>query len=474
MLRLSFTKTPFPTKRQHTYEAFTFMRAGARLQAAKTLLEKILATPAPADSVVTGYFRQCRYMGSTDRRVISEAVYQILRRYEELSWYLQGVPAHKADWGRLLVLAYAHKIQNLSLSQIEALCQKENHDRDHENNKFDLTPLSPMEKLLLTQMDQLKPEAMPLPIRLNISEWLLPRLQNAFGDQLEAAIEALNQPAPLDLRVNTLQATREAVLMQLQAEGFEATATPWSPVGIRLVERRPLSGHDLWKRGDIEVQDEGSQLLALLADAQSGMAVVDFCAGAGGKTLAMAATMQNKGRIVATDVAAWRLTRSRERLRRAGVNNVEFRGLEEEATIKWLKRQAGRFHRVLVDAPCSGSGTWRRNPDLKRRFCENDLFELVAKQQQILSRAAALVKPAKENAPGGRLIYATCSLFEEENVSQVEKFLEAHPNFRLVPIGEIWNSVLGSSCPLNNDMLQLTPHAHSVDGFFIAVMERLG
>eukprot|EP00457_Paulinella_chromatophora_P008254 gb/GEZN01008285.1/.p1 GENE.gb/GEZN01008285.1/~~gb/GEZN01008285.1/.p1 ORF type:complete len:447 (+),score=30.66 gb/GEZN01008285.1/:101-1441(+) len=445
------------------------MRQGARLQTAVTLLEKILATSSPADRVVRGYFRQCRYMGSTDRRVISETVYQILRRYEELAWYLQGIHPNKSEWGRLLVLAHAHKIQDLTIPQIQALCHKAG-----QGDKFDLHPLSPLENMLLKEMDRLKPEAMPLPVRLNIPAWVLPRLQTAFGDHLEEAIQALNQPAPLDLRVNTLKTTRQAVWTQLKAEGFEATPTPWSPVGIRLVERRPLSGHDLWKKGDIEVQDEGSQLLALLADAKSGMAVVDFCAGAGGKTLAMAATMQNKGRIVATDVAAWRLARSRERLRRAGVNNVEFRGLEEEATIKWLKRQAGRFDRVLVDAPCSGSGTWRRNPDLKRRLCETDLEELVVKQQQILTRAASLVKPAKDKNPGGRLIYATCSLFDEENWSQVQKFLETHPNFYLLPIGDIWSSILGTLCPVKEDMLQLTPHAHAVDCFFIAVMERAG
>jgi 16S rRNA (cytosine967-C5)-methyltransferase len=437
------------------------MRQGARLQAAITLLDKILASSAPADTVVTGYFRQCRYMGSGDRRDISQTVYQILRRYEELAWYLQSVPANKPGWERLLVLAYAHKIQNLSIPEIQALCQREGQE-----DKFDPAPLSPLEHMLLKEMDRLKPETMPQAVRLNIPPWVVPHLEATFGDELDAAIQALNQPAPLDLRVNTLKTTREAVLMQLQAEGFEATPTPWSPIGIRLIERRPLSGHDLWKQGDIEVQDEGSQLLALLADARSGMAVIDYCAGAGGKTLAMAATMQNKGRIVATDVAGWRLDRSRERLRRAGVNNVEFRSLEEEATTKWLKRQTARFDRVLVDAPCSGSGTWRRNPDLKRRFCQQDLEELVVKQQQILARAAPLVKE------GGRLIYATCSLFGEENTSQIQKFLEIHPDFRLIPIGEIWTSVLGTTCPMVGDTLQLTPHRHAVDGFFIAVMER--
>jgi 16S rRNA (cytosine967-C5)-methyltransferase len=439
------------------------MKQGALFQAAITLLTEILGSAAPADRVVTGYFRQCRYMGSTDRRVISEIIYQILRRYEELAWYLQGIPIHPSTWGRLLVLVYAHKIQNLSVPQIEDLCQKEGQE-----DKFCLAPLSSIEQLLLKGIERRESEPMPLSVRLNIPAWIFPRLEDTFGNQLEDAAKALNQPAPLDLRVNTLKTTRDNVLRQLQGEGFDAKPTPWSPVGIRLVERRPLSGHNLWKRGDIEVQDEGSQLLALLTDTKPGMAVIDFCAGAGGKTLAMAATMQNRGRIVATDVALWRLNRSRERLRRAGANNVEFRALDQEGTVKWLKRQAGRFDRVLVDVPCSGSGTWRRNPDLKHRFSEQDLAEIIVKQNQILKQASLLVKS------GGRLIYATCSLFAEENTSQIRRFLETQPDFRLIPIGDVWVSVLGTSCPVKEDTLQLTPHAHFVDGFFIAVMERIG
>lgn len=438
------------------------MKQSARLEAIIILVERILAGSTPADAIITAYFRQCRYMGSGDRRDISQTVYQVLRRYEELAWYLQNAPANKLGWGRLLVLTYIHKIQNLSVPEIQALCQGNGAD-----NKFDPAPLSTLEHMLLNDMGRLKPEAMPLAVRLNVPTWIVPYLEKTFGNQLEEAVYALNQPAPFDLRVNTLKTTREAILTQLQAEGFEAMPTPWSPIGIRLSKRRPLSGHDIWKKGSIEVQDEGSQLLALLADVKSGMAVIDFCAGAGGKTLAMAATMQNRGRIVATDVAGWRLDRARERLRRAGVNNVEFRGLEEEATAKWLKRQSGRFDRVFIDAPCSGSGTWRRNPDLKRRFSKQDLDELLVKQQQILKRAAPLVKE------GGRLIYATCSLFFEENISQIEKFLETHPDFRLVPIQEIWASVLDTPCPIASDTLQLTPHLHAVDGFFIAALERV-
>lgn len=436
------------------------MKEGARFQATIDLLDKILTSQAPADGVVTAYFRQAKYMGSNDRRVISELVYQILRRYEELIWYLQSVPLEKSNLGRFLVLAYAHQILNYSIAQIENLCQKDNH------NKFGIKDLSSLEYMLLNDMDRLKAQEMPVAVRLNVPAWILPLLETTFGYQLSDAVQALNQPAPLDLRINCLKTNRETVLTQLLAEGFKATPTPWSPIGIRLTERRPLSGHPLWKNGDIEVQDEGSQLLSLLTDTKPGMAVIDYCAGAGGKTLAMAANMENRGRIVATDVAEWRLKRARERLRRAGVNNVEFRTLDEESTHKWLKRQSGRFDRVLIDAPCSGSGTWRRNPDIKRRFTKEDLQELILKQQEILNRAAPLTKP------GGRLIYATCSLFKDENDNQITKFIAAHPNFHLIPISTIWEGVLGTTCPSPKDTLQLTPHLHNVDGFFMAVLER--
>jgi 16S rRNA (cytosine967-C5)-methyltransferase len=436
------------------------MKEGARFQAAIQILDNILASQNPADSIITAYFRQSRYMGSNDRRVISEMVYQILRRIEELKWYLQSIPLKDTGIGRLLILAYAYKILNFSVTQIEDLSHKSKQD-----NKFGIEPLNSIEYLLLKEMDNLNPQEMPLPVRLNIPEWLLPHLQITFGDQLTEAMQALNQPAPFDLRVNSLKANRETVLSTLMTEGFQAMPTPWSPLGIRMGERRPLSGHPLWKNGDIEVQDEGSQLLALLTDAKPGMAIIDYCAGAGGKTLAMAATMQNRGRIIATDVAEWRLKRARERLRRAGANNVEFRTLDE-STHKWLKRQAARFDRVLVDAPCSGSGTWRRNPDIKRRFSEKDFLDLVEKQQQILLRAAPLVKP------GGRLIYATCSLFCEENDNQISKFLNLNSQFHLIPVPTIWETVLGSTCPSQGEMLHLTPHQHQVDGFFMAIMER--
>ncbi|MBM3469039.1 MAG: RsmB/NOP family class I SAM-dependent RNA methyltransferase [Alphaproteobacteria bacterium] len=442
------------------------MKQGARFQAAIILLDKILGVTTPADQVITSYFRHNRYIGSGDRRTISEIVFQILRRYEELSWYISTVlqgSTHKGNTNkaRLLVLIYAHKIQNLTVQDIQALF----HFKSPED-KYGPPPLTTLEHMFLKESEKLTPDQMPVHARYNVPLWALPHLKMVFGEYIEEALPTLNQPAPLDLRVNTLKAARENVLAKLQEEGFNALPTPLSPIGIRLSERHPLANHPLWKDGHIEIQDEGSQLLALLADARPDMAVLDFCAGAGGKTLVMAATMHNKGRIVATDVALWRLNRSRERLRRAGVYNVEFRSLEDAQSGKWLKRQNQRFDRVLIDSPCSGSGTWRRNPDLKMRFKEEDLAELLIKQAHILERASPLVKP------GGRLVYATCSLFKEENQTQVENFLTHHPDFHLIPLTDIWTSVLKSPCPTNNTMLQLTPYEHHVDGFFVAVMER--
>ena len=253
---------------------------------------------------------------------------------------------------------------------------------------------------------------MPRAVANDLPDWLEPYLERVFGKSLEREMAALNAPAPIDLRVNLLKTDRETARRALAAEGVRAEPTPWSPLGLRLSERMPLSGLTAFKDGLVEVQDEGSQLAALLADARPGMRVVDFCAGAGGKTLALAAGMDNRGQLVACDVSARRLERAAQRLRRAGVSNVERRALASERD-KWVKRHAGGFDRVLVDAPCIGTGTWRRNPDAKWRSRPEDLAELIERQQQILRSAARLVRP------GGRLVYATCSLLREEDEAQV-------------------------------------------------------
>jgi 16S rRNA (cytosine967-C5)-methyltransferase len=280
---------------------------------------------------------------------------------------------------------------------------------------------------------------MPPAVRLEVPDWLAPRID-------AGELRALMEPASLDLRVNLLKGTREEAIAALAREGVTATPTPHSPWGLRIEGRRQITTGAAFRAGLVEIQDEGSQLVAALVDARPGSRVADMCAGAGGKTLAMAMTMQNRGQIVACDVSAARLDGAVRRLRRAGVHNVERHLLE--AGDKWIKRRAGSFDRVLVDAPCTGIGTWRRNPDARLRLTEADIAELLPKQAAILDQAASLVRI------GGRLVYATCSLLAEENEGQVIAFLSRRAAFAQV------------------DTLSLTPARHGTDGFFAAVLER--
>ena len=244
-----------------------------------------------------------------------------------------------------------------------------------------------------------------------------------------------------------------------------AEPTPWSPIGLRLNGRVPLGGLAAFKDGIVEVQDEGSQITALLVDARPAMRVVDFCAGAGGKSFALAAQMANRGKLVACDVSAHRLDQATGRLRRGGVGNVERRALTSERD-KWVKRHAGGFDRVLVDAPCLGIGAWRRNPGDKWRVTEADLADLIVRQQEILGSAARLVRP------GGRLVYATCSLLHEENEAQAEALLAALPEFSVVPAAQVWHETIGGTAPGGERYLRLTPARHGTDGFFVAIFER--
>lgn len=433
------------------------MTPGARIQTAIDLLAEILSTTIPADQAMTQCFRQRRYIGSHDRREIAEMVYQILRQRLSLTWGLQQLGLDASS--RHLVWYYCLQTLKYTPAQMMQLFSGE---------QYHPSALSHKEQSDMVIMQNIPMAQMPSSVRLNIPAWIFPYFERAFGGRIEAEIGAMNAQAPLDLRVNTLKATRDAVLKILAQDEIPAVPTPYSPWGIRLGNRRPLGQHRLWHEGLIEVQDEGSQLIALLTDAQSGAHVMDFCAGAGGKTLALAAQMDNKGRLVASDVVAWRLEKSRQRLRRAGVHNVENRVLDASVG-KWLKRQAAKFDRVLVDAPCSGTGTWRRNPDLKWRTTEADLQEVLVKQQEILRQAAPLVKI------GGRLIYATCSVLVEENADQVTKFLKDYPQFTLKPISEVWADVLTTPYPFSafgNRMMQLSPQQHATDGFFMAVLER--
>lgn len=293
---------------------------------------------------------------------------------------------------------------------------------------------------------------------------MVERLQRQLPDEEILALgRALQQPAPLDLRVNTLRAQRDAVLATLRAEGLKAEATPYSPLGIRLQGRPALARHPLFLDGSIEVQDEGSQLLGFLLAPRRHELVVDFCAGAGGKTLMLGAMMNSQGRLYAFDVSATRLARLKPRLGRSGLSNLHPHAIANENDTK-VKRLAGKIDRVLVDAPCSGLGTLRRNPDLKWRQSPESLAELAAKQARILEAAAGLVKA------GGRLVYATCSLLDAENQDVVTAFLDRHPEFSLYPAGAALQEQR-IAWP-DEPVLRLHPHIHGTDGFFAAVLVR--
>jgi len=425
----------------------------ARISSAIELIAAIDAAPRkPADAIANEFFRNRRFIGSGDRRAVSERVWTMLRTRKRLAWWLETAGMRVNP--RMLVAA-SLLTDSWSLSGVvQNFC----------GGQFGATPLNPGEQHALAQIEgkTLDDPNMPEAVRLEVPDWCVPHLRARFGDTLEAEMAAMDLPATLDLRVNLLRGTRQDAISALAAETIEAKPTPLSPWGLRIEGRRPVSTGKAFQSGLVEIQDEGSQLVAALVGAKPDMRVVDWCAGAGGKTLALAMTMENRGHIAACDVSEHRLDGAVRRLRRAGVHNVE-RHLVEPGD-KWAKRRAGTFDRVLVDAPCTGTGTWRRNPDARLRLAQNDLDELVPKQAMILATASRLVKP------GGRLIYATCSVLLEENERQIEAFLAAHADFRVIPLAEAWT--LPGDPPGQGAYLSLTPRTHHTDGFFTAVLER--
>jgi len=456
------------------------MQSPAQIQAAIDICQNIFDQKnIPADKLLSAYFRERRYIGSKDKRAIATCMYSALRRvprYIRLSGYN----------ARLLMLMVLKDENHLTISDLREI--------------FNGNAYSP-DSLTKQEMCQLEaPEVLTKAEELAISKELYPFFLESFPIKTceELAVSYLTE-GTFDVRVNTLKSTREAVLVLLTADGYEVTATALSPIGIRFNKRQALEGHPLFKEGVIEVQDEGSQLIALSCEASSKMTVLDYCAGAGGKTLALAAAMQNKGQLFACDIHDWRLKRARERIRRADVHNVRCQQADDS---KFLKRHQKFFDRVLVDAPCSGTGTWRRNPDMKFKTTSTDIAELQAVQRSILTKAAPLVRS------GGWLIYATCSVFKAENQDQISWFLESYPEFKLItedPLLECVtgqeNEVIGSQQeaptppekPLSRAVfyenlhkktaqdreadvhpygVQLLPHLHATDGFFISILRR--
>lgn len=398
------------------------MTPAGQTAAAIELVGLILELRRAADAVANDYFRGRRFIGSGDRRAVSDRAWRVLRTYRRLSWWLHGEPTP-----RLLVAA--------------SLLLDDGSLADFSGGRFAPAPLVPSEQAVLRRLKgrTLDHPSMPDAVGLEVPDWLGARID-------PAELRALLEPASLDLRVNLLKVTRDEARAALAAEGLEAVPTPLSAWGLRIEGRRQVTTGAAFREGLVEIQDEGSQMVAALVGARPGMRVADLCAGAGGKTLAMAMTMENRGQLVACDVSAVRLDGAVRRLRRAGVHNVERHLLEPGD--KWIKRRAASFDRVLVDAPCTGTGTWRRNPDARLRLTEADLAELLPKQAAVLDQAASLVRKA------GRLVYATCSLLSEENEDQVTAFVSRHPGFTQM------------------DVLTLTPARHGTDGFFAAVLER--
>ena len=434
------------------------MTPGARVAATIELLDDIVShADRPADAVANAFFRARRFIGGGDRRAVSERVWGILRRWAQLWWWLERTRHPALAHGvaaRAIVTADLLLSEGLSLTDLQAT---------FDGGRYRPAPLEDAELRALRQLEghSLSHPEQPDWVRLNVQEWLVPHLKEAYGEAWGREIAALDVPPPVDLRVNRLKATPEQARAALQREGIETEPMRLSADGLRLRKRLSVVAGDAFQNGLIEIQDEGSQLVAALVDARPGMQVADYCAGAGGKTLAIAAGMNNKGRVVALDVLETRLDRSAQRLRRAGAHNVERRPLSPDNR-KWLKRQAGNFDRVLVDAPCTGTGTWRRNPDGRWTVRPQDLEELVPKQAEILDAAARLVKP------GGALVYATCSVLPAENERQIEAFLERHPDFALAPVQEVL-PVEGIG---NGPYLRLSPLKHGTDGFFAARLLR--
>jgi 16S rRNA (cytosine967-C5)-methyltransferase len=406
---------------------------------AEEVLREILRFTGPADGTLSRYFRDHPKLGSRERGVIAEAVYGLLRNksvYTNFSESGIGSPMRRLT---LLGLTDAVGIDSLG-------------------------GLSEEETSWLTRVMDIDRSLLPAALRANLPQWLYEKLVARDGEESTLQLaEALNRPAPLDLRVNALKAAREEVIAALAEAPIAAEPTPYAPFGIRVQKKPALQNLPLFKNGSIEVQDEGSQLLAQVVGAKRGEMVVDFCAGAGGKTLALGANMRNTGRLYAFDVSDKRLAKLKPRLARSGLSNVHPVLIAHENDAK-IKRLAGKIDRVLVDAPCSGLGTLRRNPDVKWRQTPQSLAELNIKQAAILDGAARLVKP------GGRLVYATCSLLDEENEAIVSQFLASHNEFALVPMRDILAEQKINL--IMDEYLKLVPQTHHTDGFFAAVLER--
>ena len=424
------------------------MRVGAKIQSVIMMLDIFFESATPFDIVMAKFFKNNKWIGGHDRREIAEFSYAVFRNYERIKFLTSKITEH---FGRFFVLAYLKKTEKYSNEKIREIFS---------GKEFEPKKLTDFEHTFIEKIEKIY--NFPENTILNYPLWMDQYFRRAFKKNFEDEMRSLNEKAFVDLRINTLKSNINEVEKLLADSNFEIEKTKLSANGIRILNGRISRNHPIIKDGLAEIQDEGSQLVAEVCNCNyntsSKNTVIDFCAGAGGKTLAIAASMNNKGRIFALDKYVERLENAKIRFRRANVNNVTC----QEISGKWIKRHKECADIVLVDAPCSGTGTWRRNPDMRAKFQKKDLEELLTVQANILTTASSLIKK------GGRLIYSTCSVFFEENEDQIERFLSAFPNFKIekIHLNDLENV-------FNGNYLRLSPFRNGTDGFFAASLERI-
>ncbi|MDH4451535.1 MAG: RsmB/NOP family class I SAM-dependent RNA methyltransferase [Rhodoferax sp.] len=422
------------------------MHPKALLDACSELVRLVLKCEHPADAVVSKFFRENRALGSRERATLAETAYTVLRKRLVYEYFARSGSGPKER--RMAILGF------------------------YGPGDFLRSALSDPEKRWLDQCQAVVPTDLMEHHRHNLPDWLVDPLKAQLGDEFWSLVEHLNGGAGLDLRVNDMKVKRSDVQKELQKSGVASVPTPFSPLGLRISGKPNLSKNEQFLRGDFEIQDEGSQLIAMLTDAKRGEMVVDFCAGAGGKTLALGAAMRSTGRLYAFDTSAHRLEALRPRMARSGLSNVYPTVIAHERDDR-VKRLSGKLDRVLVDAPCSGMGTLRRNPDLKWRQTMAAVEEMAVKQSAILQSAARMVKS------GGRLVYATCSLLTQENEGVADAFSVANPDFIPLPVATVLTELKVQNTPSlcgggehGTLYLRLWPHVHQTDGFFAAVWQK--
>ncbi|MFZ2219588.1 MAG: RsmB/NOP family class I SAM-dependent RNA methyltransferase [Rhodoferax sp.] len=423
------------------------MHPKALLDACSELVRLTLKFDHPADATVSRFFRDHRGLGPRERATLAETVYTVLRKKQLFDHFSPSGSGPKER--RLAILGF------------------------YGPGDFLRSALTEQEVNWLDQCEKVNVADLMERHRHNLPEWLVQPLKDQLGDEFWPLVDSFNKGAGLDLRVNALNSKRSDVQKELAQLGIKALPTPFSPWGLRIAGKPALNKTDAFMRGALEVQDEGSQLLAMLLDAKRGEMVVDFCAGAGGKTLAIGAAMRSTGRLYAFDTSAHRLDSFKSRQARSGLSNVHPAVIAHERDDR-VKRLSGKIDRVLVDAPCTGLGTLRRNPDLKWRQSPEGVQEMVIKQTSILESAARLLKS------GGRLVYATCSVLPAENEAIAEAFTERHNDFLVLNVGEILSELkvdgAASLCSGGDEglrFLRLWPHRHQTDGFFAAVWQKI-